>query len=604
MNASELHRLKNILWIVTGVGLITGVYRFAVGLGPTTGLSDSTPWGFWIGFDVMGGVALAAGGFVIAGLVYIFHLERFRPILRPAILTAWLGYLAVIAGLLCDLGLPWHIINPIFNWQHHSVMFEVAWCVILYTVVLTLEFAPVILEHPWFNRPIFRMISHFLHRAIIPLVIAGIVLSTLHQSSLGALTLVMPYRLHPLWYSPIITALFFTSAIALGLMMVTLEGSFSSKLHNHPFDLGLYSQLGTIAAVILWLYLALRFGDLLGRGVLPAALDGSWQSIFFVFEIAISSLIPATLLSFRKIRENRSGLLLASIFTVVGVLLNRLSTSVIAVYRPEGASYFPSWIEFFVSAGIVSAAVLAFIYLNEYLPLFGENRLLTPVKPSIYEKPIFDPRTKIHIDNTLQALVTRRSIGAILLLGLVVIFLPNPKMQLDTPVVQARGWDILHIDGNRAGRFTDFPHAEHQARQVENYPDDKEQACGVCHHLSKPGDGPTSCWECHADMYYPSPIFNHSYHQEMLGGNASCTECHTEEHTAATATACQTCHEEMTPGPQEESFNYYAPGYKDAMHGLCISCHQEQAVRLERPELAQCANCHHTPREDALAFDY
>ncbi|GAB4503821.1 MAG: hypothetical protein Fur0043_08130 [Anaerolineales bacterium] len=602
MNANELQRLKNILWILSGVGFITGIYRFIVGLGPTTALSDSTPWGFWIGFDVMGGVALAAGGFVLAGLVYIFHLERFRPVLRPAILTAWLGYLAVVVGLLCDLGLPWHIINPIFNWQHHSVMFEVAWCVILYTVVLTLEFAPVILEHSWFNRPLFRALANWLHRAIIPLVIAGIVLSTLHQSSLGALTLIMPYRLYPLWYSPAITVLFFTSAIALGLMMVILEGSFSAKLHNHPFDLDLYSKLGAMAAVMLWLYLALRLGDLFMRRVLPSALDGSWQSIFFLFEIGLSSLIPAALLSLRKVRENRSGLILAAIFTVLGVLLNRLSTSVIAVYHPDGVTYFPAWIEFSVSVGIVSAAILAFIYLNEYLPVFGEDRCLTPVRPSLYEKPLFDPTTKVHIDNSLRALMSRRSVGAILLLGLVIVFLPGPRMQLNTPVVQARGWDILHIDGNKAGRFTDFPHADHQARQLEKYPDDEEQACGVCHHLSKPGDGPTSCWECHTDMYYPTSIFNHSDHQEVLGGNKSCSECHTGEHTAATATACQTCHEKMIPGPQEESFNFYAPGYKEAMHGLCISCHQKQAVQLEKPELAQCANCHHAPREDDLAL--
>ena len=243
--------VKTVLWTLVGVLAAVTFVRFTRGLGAVTHLSDAAPWGLWIGFDVMAGVALAAGGFVLAGTVYIFGLERYRPFVRPAILTAFLGYLAVAVGLLYDLGLPWHIWHPVIYWQYHSVLFEVATCVMTYLAVLTLEFAPVVLEHPWFARPLFRKILGGLKRITIGLVIAGIVLSTLHQSSLGSLFLITPYRLHPLWYSPIIYLLFFVSAVALGLMMVVLESVLAAVFLRHELHVKLLSGLGKAAAVVL-----------------------------------------------------------------------------------------------------------------------------------------------------------------------------------------------------------------------------------------------------------------------------------------------------------------------------------------------------------------
>ena len=198
---NALNRLKDVLWAVVVAGLIAGIMRFGLGLGAATGLNDATPWGLWIALK-LGFVALAGGGFTLAAMVYIFHLESFRPILRRAILLALLGYGSFIVSLIFDLGLPWHIYMPVINWQHHSVMFEIAWCVMLYFSVLVMEFGPVILEHPWFQHSLFQIALHILHKATVPLVIAGIILSTLHQSSLGALFLIMPHRVHLLWYSP------------------------------------------------------------------------------------------------------------------------------------------------------------------------------------------------------------------------------------------------------------------------------------------------------------------------------------------------------------------------------------------------------------------
>ena len=250
--------LKITFWKVVAVvlmaaGLVSAIQRFAMGLGATTNLLDTFPWGIWIGVDILVGVGLAAGGFAIAATVYIFNLERFRPILRPTILTAFLGYVLVICGLMVDLGRPWAIWHAIIMWNPHSVMFEVAWCVMLYTTVLALEFSPVVLEH-------FR-----LHRALkvvkaitIPLVVLGVVLSTLHQSSLGSLFLIIPSRMHPLWYSNIIPFLFIISCVAAGLAMTIFESFISSRAFGREVELPLLSDIAKVVVVVLGLYFTVR----------------------------------------------------------------------------------------------------------------------------------------------------------------------------------------------------------------------------------------------------------------------------------------------------------------------------------------------------------
>ena len=215
----RVQNTKTILWILTGIAAAVGVTRFIFGLGATTNLTDATPWGVWIGFDVMAGVALAGGGFVMTAIFYVFKREKFHPLVKPAVLTAFLGYLAVIFGLLFDLGLPWNIWHMMIYWNLHSPLFEVGWCVMLYTTVLLLEFSPVPLEET--SR--YAKVRSFLLKFRFPLVMVGIMLSTLHQSSLGSLFLIMPYKLHALWYTSTIPVQFFISAVALGLMMVALE---------------------------------------------------------------------------------------------------------------------------------------------------------------------------------------------------------------------------------------------------------------------------------------------------------------------------------------------------------------------------------------------
>ena len=213
----------------------------------------------------------------------------------------------------------------------------------LYLTVLTLEFLQVVLEHRFFQGAFFQTVLKGLKRVTIPLVIAGIVLSTLHQSSLGSLFLITPYRLHPLWYSPIIYFLFFVSAIGLGLMTVVLESLFSNYFLGHKLHRREISGLGLAAAFVLGLYVFLRVGDLAVRGVLGTAMDGSWQSWLFVAELAFSAVIPAALMLFRPVRQSLAGVGIAATMVVLGMIWHRLDVSIVAFARPEGMGYVPSW---------------------------------------------------------------------------------------------------------------------------------------------------------------------------------------------------------------------------------------------------------------------
>ena len=219
-------------------GLYATYLRVMYGLGGSTNLSDKFPWGIWIGFDVMCGVGLAAGGFTLVAMVHIFNIEAYKPVLRPAILTAFLGYTLVVVGLLFDLGRPDRLWHPLVMWNPHSVMFEVGWCVTLYTTVLALEFSPLVLERLGWKKAL-----GWIRTALIPLVIVGVILSTLHQSSLGSLYLIVPHKLHPLWYTPLLPVFFFVSALTVGLAMTIFESWHSSKAFGRQLELPLLKGL-------------------------------------------------------------------------------------------------------------------------------------------------------------------------------------------------------------------------------------------------------------------------------------------------------------------------------------------------------------------------
>jgi Ni/Fe-hydrogenase subunit HybB-like protein len=365
MNLSRLPKLtfwRTVLVLILAAGFYSTVLRFAKGLGAVTNLSDQFPWGIWIGFDVLCGVGLAAGGFTLAATVYVFHIERFHPVLRPSILTAFLGYSLVAVALLFDLGKPYNIWHPLVMWNPHSVMFEVAWCVMLYLTVLALEFSPAILERFHLDKPL-RVVK----AVTIPLVILGVMLSTLHQSSLGSLFLIVPTKLHPYWYSPLLPVFFFISAVGVGMAMVIFESNLSSRAFGREIEMPLLEVLGRAMAVVLAIYGVLRFQDLWSRGALSHLREPTTETLLFVLEITLGLLIPLPMLLFRKIREDRDSLFGVAVLVITGFLLNRLNVSITGLEASSGVHYFPRWTEVAVTLSIVGVGFLLFSLAVRYL---------------------------------------------------------------------------------------------------------------------------------------------------------------------------------------------------------------------------------------------
>jgi Ni/Fe-hydrogenase subunit HybB-like protein len=366
----RLMNMKLTFWrvaaaLILATGAVAMVLRFARGLGGSTHLSDQFPWGLWIGFDILCGVGLAAGGFTLAAIVHIFHVKRFEPIVRPTILTAFLGYLLVIVGLMFDLGRPWAIWHAIVMWNPHSVMFEVAWCVMLYTTVLSLEFAPVVLERFGWAGPL-----KVLRTVSVPIIIVGVLLSTLHQSSLGSLYLIVPEKLYPLWYTPYLPAMFFVSAIAAGCAMVIFESFLSARAFKRGLELPLLADVGKISVVALAVYATMRLVDLLSRGVLGLVLVPRTETYLWWAEIGLGVLLPMVLLRFRRMRENPRALFFGAVCVILGFVLNRMNVSITGMEASAGVRYFPSWIEIMVTVSIVTAGFIVFGAAARHLPVF------------------------------------------------------------------------------------------------------------------------------------------------------------------------------------------------------------------------------------------
>lgn len=342
--------------------------RFTRGLGASTNLSDAFPWGLWIGFDVLCGVGLAAGAFTLTAIVHIFNLRRFEPIVRPALLTGFLGYVFVIVALMFDLGQPWRIWHALVFWNPHSVMFEVAWCVMLYTAVLALEFSPIVFERLRLERPrrIMKAIST-------PLVIAGVLLSTLHQSSLGTLYLIVPGKLHPLWYTPLLPVLFFTSAVGAGIGMVIVESYLSKRAFGRHLEMELLEPLARGMALALGVYGVLRLQTLSGNGALAALWNPGYEGWMFLLEFSLGVILPVTLLAFHRVRTSEGGLVVVGFLAVLGLVANRLNVSVTGMERAAGVSYVPSWMEITVSVGLVVLGMAAFAIAVRYLPIFSAD---------------------------------------------------------------------------------------------------------------------------------------------------------------------------------------------------------------------------------------
>jgi Ni/Fe-hydrogenase subunit HybB-like protein len=358
------------------LGGLCGLYVRAVyGLGGATNLTDRFPWGLWKGFNVLTGIGLGAGGFTIAATVHIFNLKRYRPILRIALLSAFLGYSLMAVALTIDIGQPQRIWHPIVMWNEHSVLFEVAWCVMLYLTVLSLEFAPAVCERMGWRRLLtwVRLISA-------PVVIFGVVLSTLHQSSLGTLFLIVPEKLYGLWYTPLLPVLFFVSAVCAGLAMVIFASWQSNRAFGKRVPAELLEGVARVLAVMLMFYLAMRWLDLWRQGALPLLARNRMETWLFALEIALL-VVPLALLVWPRNQSSMSVLYVSAMMVLFGFVANRLNVSITGLEASQATHYIPKWPEVMITLSLVSVGFAVFRMAALHLPLFMEPKRMEAPKP-------------------------------------------------------------------------------------------------------------------------------------------------------------------------------------------------------------------------------
>ena len=362
--------------IIVLIGLYLTVRRFTGGLGAVTNLSDNNGWGIWIGFDLLTGVALAAGGYVTAAAVYIFGMKKYHSAVRPAVLTGFLGYALVVLALHYDVGRPWRLPYPFFVQQGTtSVLFEVGACVALYLTVLFLEFSPAAME--WLG---LKRARNLAVKFTLALVVFGIILSTLHQSSLGALFLIAPSKLHPLWYSSFIPVYFFVSSIIAGLSMVIFEATLSYRFFADKMDEVHLKEkddialgFGKAASYVIAGYIAIQ---LMGVG---AENDWHWlgtsYGLWYLVELFGFFGVACLLYAIGAREKNLKLIRWTAAWTILGVILNRLNVSLIAFnwHLPSADRYFPSWMEIAISVFIVTLGLIAFRFIVTRMPILYEH---------------------------------------------------------------------------------------------------------------------------------------------------------------------------------------------------------------------------------------
>jgi Ni/Fe-hydrogenase subunit HybB-like protein len=601
--------IKDVLWVLAFAGLVGACFRLWFGLGATTNLSDQMPWGLWKILNMVAGVALSTSGFTIGFLVYVLGLKRFQPYLKPAILVAFLGYGCSCTALLLDIGLPQNFWHPIFMWNDNSFLFEVFWCVLLYFTVTAIELAPLIFER-------FRAekIAHALHRAAFVVVIIGISLSSLHHSSLGSLFLTTPLRLHPLWYTPWLPGLFIVSAIGAGLMVVVLakilwthwyQYAAVSSPEEEVEDIRQNRALATIAAAVLALYLVLKVADLFVHGGWAPLMAGTWESWTYLAELVLTAVLPIVLVFLPWSRRSMAGIATAAASAAIGLAMNRLDVGIFGYFRDARVTYFPSWVEWTVSVGVVAAAGLMFFFLGENLPIFSKRPPAARIRAGLLRMEFgsFRQLWVTAVNDSLQRVTLIASV--VIPVAFVLMYPPFHRPAMASDVRPAIGVDTertkLMMGGENARVSTVFPHADHQKRLGG------AKSCGRCHHASLPGDKSTPCSRCHQEMNSAMDMFDHGYHmaavarknrlQGMQPANASCVQCHAADRPTAAAGVkdCMECHkQDMFPAglPTKKVDLRRAIAFREAMHRTCVECHKTEAVKQNKPHLADCGTCH------------
>ena len=364
-----------VLLVLAFNGLVFLAGRFIFGLGAVTNLDNSYPWGIWIGIDVAAGVALAAGGFTTAALGHLMHRESYNVVVRPALLTAMLGYTFVAFGVFIDIGRYYYLWHPLVMWNGNSALFEVGICVTIYVNVLYIEFLPIVTERfigkvnlkgplARLNRAVeslLRVMDRTLSKTMFIFIIAGVVLSCLHQSSLGTMMVIAGTKMHPLWQTPILPLLFLLSAIAVGFPMVIFESLLASRSLGLKPEMHVLSRLGRFIVPTLGIYLAFKIGDMVIRETHVYLMEFTTESVMYALEIVLGVIIPLRMALSRAVLNSPLGLFVMSSFVILGVLLNRINNFIVA-YTPPYAThtYYPSFGELSVTIGC--AAILVLLY--------------------------------------------------------------------------------------------------------------------------------------------------------------------------------------------------------------------------------------------------
>ena len=362
-----------VLAVIAGFGLSVGLYRMLVGLGATTNLSKAFPWGIWISFD-LATVALSGGAFTLAALVYVFQFEDLHVATRPTVLAGLLGYSAVMVILLFDLGRWDRFYNVFLHPNVSSALLEVSWCITAYSLILFYELSPVLLEKTrwkWFLPTIKRF--------TVPIVIVGVTLSTMHQSSLGTMFIIMSPRLHPLWSSMLLPIFFLISSFASGISLVIAGASVSYRLFGRSLKTKTIAKLGWFLPWILGFYLVLKFGELIIANETDLLFSSGVYSLLFWTEIIVGAVIPIGLFAFKRVRTSRLASMIAAFLIIDGVILNRFDVSWFGMASVNGQTYSPHWMEVALLVGVVAVLVLVYSLIARYFPVYEET--------VAYEKP-------------------------------------------------------------------------------------------------------------------------------------------------------------------------------------------------------------------------
>jgi Ni/Fe-hydrogenase subunit HybB-like protein len=580
-----------LLIVLVAVGVGVAIVRMINGLGTTTSLSDGYPWGLWIVYDIFF-VPFSAGAFMILAVTHIYGKKEYHSIARPVVVAGFLGEVMVILVLLMDLG-RWHqFYNILFPWYWNinSFMFQVSICLTVYMGIMVLEVAPAILERLNWQKPL-----KLIRMATILIAGVGIVLSSLHQSSLGSLFLLMPYKLHALWWTPLLPLLFFASAVFAGLAMVIFVVALTFRAFKRPLDLGLLSNLAQVVAALLGVYLLLKLGDLLLAGELGLILSSGWLSLLFLAEIAVGVIVPLVLFGIRKARNTSTGLIAGSACVLAGVALNRTNVAIFAYEAPSGAAYSPHWMEILVSVAAVAAGVLLFVLAVRYLPILPEAR---------EGQSMALPR--------LSRRVVVFGGGALVLLALTVVLLLQPATQaragrshaeaVPSGAVSPREGECqtCHQDGQAlANAGVDRNSLDQYA--VEPLPAEAVHGairCVTCHYgdrlaedtevahagvVNDPSVGDAGvCVACHPDLPDEFP-------QDRLRTPHSALA-----HGETVGVSCSDCHGAVGHGFDPVSGEIICP------MGVCLDCHQERNLDSE---LSECDACHVGPHDPVPAFE-